>query len=263
MKTALAAAALPFIALALAPGLSAALYTGPVEYADGDVKLEGYVAYDPDIKGKRPGVLIFHEWTGLGPYEKSRAEQLARLGYVAFAADVYGLGVRPATPEEAAKEAGKYRQNRALLRSRAGAALLELRKLPQTDPDKTAAIGYCFGGGAALELARSGARLSGVASFHGNLDTPTPQDAKNIQAKIIAFHGADDPYVSSAAVAGFQDEMRRGGVDWQLVLYGGAVHRFTNPAAGGDVKSGAAYDKAADRRSWRALLDFFAEIFGQ
>ena len=261
MKITFAAAALPWIALGLAPGLNAAIRTAAVDYSDGNTPLEGYTAYDDAVKGKRPGIIVFHEWTGLGPYEIGRAKQLAGLGYVVLAADVYGKGIRPSTPEDAGKEAGKYRKDRALLRSRANAALRQLLTMPQVDPGRTAAIGYCFGGGAALELARSGAALRGVASFHGNLDTPSPEDARNIKARIIAFHGADDPFVSSAAVTAFQDEMRGGGTDWQLVMYGGAVHRFTNPAAGGDVKSGAAYNETADRRSWRALMDFFAEIF--
>jgi dienelactone hydrolase len=249
--------------LGLAPAVAAraAIRTAAVEYRDGETKLEGYLAYDPALKSKRPGVVIFHEWTGLGPYEKSRAEQLAKLGYVAFAGDIYGKGVRPATQQEAAAEAGKYRGDRALLRRRVTAALAELKKQPGVDPARTAAIGYCFGGGAALELARSGAELAGVASFHGTLDTTLPAEPGVVKARIAVFHGADDPFVSSTAVAGFEQEMRDAGADWQLTAYGGAVHRFSNPSAGSDVKSGAAYDAKADRRSWQALLDFFGEIF--
>ncbi|OGR81764.1 MAG: dienelactone hydrolase [Elusimicrobia bacterium GWC2_64_44] len=247
--------------LALAGRAGAEIRTAEVDYFDGEVKLEGYLAYDPALKGKRPGVVVFHEWTGLGPYEKSRADQLAKLGYVALAGDIYGKGVRPSTQAAAAAEAGKYRGDRALLRRRAGAALAELKRQPGVDPARTAVIGYCFGGGAALELARSGAALSGAASFHGSLDTALPAAPGAVKAKIAVYHGADDPFVSSAAVAGFEAEMRAAGADWQLVAYGGAVHRFSNPAAGSDVKSGGAYDEKADRRSWRALLDFFGEIF--
>lgn len=247
--------------LALAGRAGAEIKTAAVEYSDGETKLEGYLAYDPALKGKRPGVVVFHEWMGLGPYEKSRAEQLAKLGYVAFAGDIYGKGVRPATNDAAAAEAGKYRGNRPLLRRRVRAALDELKKRSVVDPARTAAIGYCFGGGAALELARSGAALSGAASFHGSLDTTMPAAPGAVKARIAVYHGADDPYVSSAAVAGFEAEMRAAGADWQLTAYGGAVHRFSNPSAGSDVKSGAAYDEKADRRSWAALQSFFAEIF--
>ena len=261
MKTLILSVSLPLLALGLAASAAAEVHAWTYDYKDGDAQLEGYVAYDSPGTAKKPGVLVVHEWLGLDAYARSRADQLARLGYVAFAADIYGKGIRPANTEEAGKQAGLYRADRKLMRSRINAALAELRKQPGVDPAKIAVIGYCFGGGVALELARSGADVLGAASFHGNLDTPNPDDAKNIKGKIIAFHGADDPYVSTAAVAGFQAEMRGAGVDWQLNIYGGAVHRFSNPSAGSDVKSGAAYNEKADRRSWQALQAFFAEIF--
>ena len=261
MKTLILSVSLPLLALGLAASAAAEVRSGSYDYKDGDAQLEGYVAYDSSGTAKKPGVLVVHEWMGLEAYAKSRADQLAKLGYVAFAADIYGKGIRPANTEEAAKQAGLYRADRKLMRSRINAALAELRKQPGVDPAKIAVIGYCFGGGVALELARSGADVLGAASFHGNLDTPNPDDAKNIKGKIIAFHGADDPYVSTTAVAAFQAEMRNAGADWQLNIYGGAVHRFSNPTAGSDVKSGAAYNEKADRRSWQALQAFFAEIF--
>jgi dienelactone hydrolase len=136
-----------------------------------------------------------------------------------------------------------------------------LKNHPLVDPNRVAAIGYCFGGGTVLELARSGAELAGVVSFHGNLNTPNPEDAKNINCKVLALHGADDPHVPQEHVLAFQDEMRSGGVDWQMVLYGGAVHSFTNPASGNDPSKGVAYNERADRRSWRAMKSFFAELF--
>ena len=182
---------------------------------------------------------------------------------MAFGADIYGKGIRPATPEAAGREAGKYRSDRKLLRARAQAGLAELRRQPLVDPGRLAAIGYCFGGTTVLELARSGADLLGVVSFHGGLDTPTPEDAKNIRAKVLALHGADDPHVPPQQVAAFQDEMRKGGVDWQMVIYGGAVHSFTNPDSGNDPSKGVAYNEKADRRSWEAMRVFFAEIFGK
>jgi dienelactone hydrolase len=261
MKPIILSVTLPLLALGLAASAAAEVHSWTYAYQDGDAPLEGYVAYDSSGTVKKPGVLVVHEWMGLDAYARSRADQLAKLGYVAFAADIYGKGIRPATTEEAAAQAAIYRADRKLMRSRITAALTELRRQPGVDPAKIAVIGYCFGGGVALELARSGADILGAASFHGNLDTPSPDDAKNIKGKVIAFHGADDPYVSTGTVADFQAEMRSAGVDWQMNIYGGAVHRFSNPSAGSDVKSGAAYNEKADRRSWAALQAFFAEIF--
>jgi dienelactone hydrolase len=184
------------------------------------------------------------------------------MGYVALAADVYGKGVRPKDRGEAAQLAGKYRNDdRAALRSRMQAALATLRKQAGVDPAKIAAIGYCFGGSAVLELARAGADVRGVVSFHGGLapGKAAPPDA--VRTKVLVLHGADDPAVPPAEVAAFEDEMRKGNVDWQLVKYSGAVHAFTNPASGNDNSKGAAYNAAADRRSFQAMKDFFAEIF--
>ena len=248
----------------VAQSAQARLVTKTVDYRQGDTALEGYLAYDDSAKGKRPGVLVIHEWTGLGPYEKKRAEQLAALGYVAFAADIYGKGVRPATPELAGKEAAKYRgANRSLMRARAAAGLDKLASLPEVDPKRLAVIGYCFGGTSALELARSGANLLGTVSFHGGLDTPVPADALKIHGKVLVLHGADDPNVPPAQVAAFQQEMRMAKVDWQMIYYGGAVHSFSNPKSGDDPTKGVAYNAKADRRSWEAMKQFFKEIFGE
>lgn len=231
-----------------------------VIYKDGETTLEGYLAYDDAQSGPRPGVLVAHEWTGLGDYVKHRADMLAELGYIAFAADIYGQGVRPTTPEQSGAEAGKYRSDRALLRSRMNAALTQLRATPGVDPARIAAIGYCFGGMAALELARSGADIAGVVSFHGSLDTPTPEDAKQIRAKVLVLHGASDPHVPMSAVEALAKELADAGVDWQLKMYGGAMHAFTNPAVN-RPESGAAYSDPADRRSWADMQAFFAELF--
>ena len=233
----------------------------PVEYKQGDTVLEGLSVYDDSAPGKRPGVLVVHQWKGLGDYERKRAEMLARLGYNVFAVDIYGKGIRPQTPREAGATAGKYKNDRALLRARVRAGLEVLAGHELTDPKRMAAIGYCFGGTAVLELARSGAELAGVVSFHGGLGSPTPSDAKNVKAKVLALHGADDPAVPPSEVQGFETEMRQGGVDWQLVAYGGAVHAFTDWNAGRDNSKGAAYNERADRRSWEAMKQFFAELF--
>jgi len=186
---------------------------------------------------------------------------LARLGYVVFCADIYGKGVRVDNPQDAAKLATKYKDDRPLLRARVNAAFDQLKKQPLVDGKRTAAIGYCFGGTTVLELARSGTDLAGVVSFHGGLNTPTPEDAKQIKGKVLALHGADDPYVPAAEVAAFEEEMRKAKVDWQLVGYGGAVHSFTMKEAGNDNSKGAAYNEKADQRSWEAMKVFFAEIF--
>jgi len=249
-------------ALVCASTAQAVVRTATVDYKDGETVLEGYLAYDDAVKGKRPGVLVVHEWNGVGPYVQKRAEQLAALGYVALAADIYGKGVRPPTPEESAKVAALYRNNRPLLRRRARAGLETLRRDERVNPTKIAAIGYCFGGTAVLELARSGAEVAGVVSFHGGLDTPNPADARNIKGKVLALHGGDDPQGPPAQVAAFEEEMRGAGVDWQLNIYGGAVHSFTNPASGSDPSNGAAYNERAGRRSWQAMRDFFGEVFG-
>jgi dienelactone hydrolase len=248
----------------LAPALAqAAIETKTVEYQQGDTRLVGYLAYPKDARGPLPGVLVVHEWMGLNDYAKRRAEQLAELGYVAFAADIYGDGKIAVDVKEAGALAGSYKKDRALLRARAAAGLATLKAQPGVAGNHVAAIGYCFGGTTVLELARSGADLTGVVSFHGGLDTPTPQDARNIRAKVLALHGADDPYVPAEQVAAFEQEMRAAGVDWQLIAYGGAVHGFTNPANGNDNSKGAAYNAAADARSWAAMRQFFAELFAK
>lgn len=252
---------LALIIMACTANANAGVVTEAVEYRHGDMVLEGYLAYDGEVEGKRPGVLIVHQWKGLGDYEKMRAGQLAEMGYVAFALDMYGKGIRPKDRKGAAGQAGKYRADRVLMRSRANAGLEVLKGHPLVDASRVAAIGYCFGGGTVLELARSGADIAGAVSFHGNLDTPNPNDAKNIKAKVLVLHGADDPHVPPEQVLAFEEEMRNAGIDWQLIAYGGAVHAFTDSRAGDDPSRGAAYNANADRRSWQAMKSFFAEIF--
>jgi dienelactone hydrolase len=251
------------IFLVLAMNTQAALRTETREYKLGDTVLEGYLAYDDVVKGPRPGVLVVHEWWGVNDYVKKRTEQLAALGYIAFAADIYGKGVLAKTVEEAMALSGKFRNNRGLMRERAQAGLDVLKKNPLTDPRRISAIGYCFGGTTVLELARSGADIAGVVSFHGGLDTPNPANAGGIKSRVLALTGADDPYAKPETVTAFEDEMRKAGADWYLVSYGSAVHGFTNSANGTDNSKGVAYNERADKRSWKAMKDFLKEIFSR
>ena len=233
-----------------------------VDYKQGSAVLEGYVAYDDAVKGKRPGVLVVHAWMGLDDNARKRADMLAGLGYVAFAADIYGKGIRPTSPDEAGKLAGKYKGDRKLLRARVDAAFDAMLKNPMVDAAKTGAIGYCFGGTTAIELGRSGVPVKGIVTFHGGLDSPTPADGKNIKARMLILHGAADPFEKPDDFAAFQKEMADNKIDWQLTEYGGAVHCFTDSTAGSDPSKGCAYDPVADARSWVAMKTFFADLFG-
>jgi dienelactone hydrolase len=239
----------------------AALKKQTVEYLIDGRPYEGYLVFDDAVTGKRPGVLIVHQWMGLTDYEKMRADMLAEMGYVAFALDIYGKDIRPANAGEAGEQAGKMYGDRALFRARLNAGLAQLTGLELVDRARVAAIGYCFGGGGVLELARSGADIAGVVSFHGSLDTPNSEDAKNIKAQVLVCHGALDPHVDREAVNGFFDEMNAAGVDYQFIAYSGAVHAFTQKSAGDDPSRGAAYNAVADRDSWQHMKDFFAEVF--
>jgi dienelactone hydrolase len=249
--------------LSLVHGASAKVITRTVEYKAGDTTCQGFLAWDDAAKGKRPGVILVHDWLGCTDHQKDQVEALAGLGYVALACDVYGKGVRPANAQEAGAESGKFYKDRALLRERVRAGLDFLTSQPQVDGTRLAATGYCFGGMGALELARSGADLKAVVTFHGSIASASPDDAKNIKAKVLVLHGADDPYVKQADVTAFMDEMRAAGRDWQVVQYSGAVHSFTDPRAGTDNSKGAAYNATADRRSWQAMKDFLAETLAK
>ncbi len=256
--------AMPAMTFAVAAVTAVALAKGSVreeaiDYRHGETALQGFVAYDDGVEGKRPGVLVVHEWRGLGDYARSRAKQLAELGYLAFAVDMYGKGVLAKDHEEAARLVAPFRSVRKLLRERIAAGLAVLREHPLCDGTRIAAIGYCFGGMSVLELARSGAVVRGVVSFHGGLDTPDPADAKNIQGKVLVCHGADDKNVAKC-IEPFLEEMRAAKVDWYMMSFGNAVHSFTVPTAGNDPSKGSAYDEAADRRSWEATKDFLAEV---
>ncbi len=239
---------------------AAGIVERPIEYQAGEVLCEGWQAFDDANDSRRPAVLIVHQWTGISDHEKERARALAALGYNVLVADVYGKGVRP-KPPAAGQEAGKYKKDRDLLRARLQAGLKVLLADSRTDAARVACIGYCFGGLAAVELARAGAPLKGAVSFHGSLDSPKPQDGRNIRCRVLALHGADDPFVAPADLAAFEKEMKDNGVDYKLVQYPGAVHAFTQKAAGNDPSKGAAYLESADKASWEELKAFFTQIF--
>ncbi len=233
--------------------------TEDFEYDFGGHRFAGYIAWDAEQKAQRPGILIVHEWMGPGENVKRRARMLAELGYVAFAADMYGVDVRPQNAGEAAVAMNDVLADPEALRERLKFAVARLQADPRVDPKKIAAIGYCFGGACVLGLARSGADIAGVVSFHGALSTTAPATMKPA-AKILVLHGAEDPFVDAHKVDKFMQEMRAVHADWQLVHYGNAVHSFTNPGAT-DAQAGFCYDATADARSWQHMRVFFDEIF--
>jgi dienelactone hydrolase len=235
--------------------------TGDIEYTVDGRRMVGYVAVDEDRPGRRPAVLICHEGPGLDVHAKGRAERLAGLGYVAFALDYHGDG-KPLERDEMMGRLGPLMGDPDRTRGLARAGLDILLAEEHADAGKVAAIGYCFGGTMALELARSGADLGAVVGFHSGLGTARPEDAGNIKGSILVCIGADDPLVPAAQRSAFEDEMRASGVDWRMNLYGGAVHSFTNERANQAGMAGVAYHRPTDERSWRAMLDLFDEKFG-
>ena len=241
----------------------AGLVTKAVEYKDGDVVLEGYLAYDGKQAGRRPGVLVIHEWWGLGEHPKRKAEALARLGYVAFAVDMYGKGQLTDDPQQAGAWAGRFRgEGKAAGRTRIRAGLDVLLAQENVDSKRIGAIGFCFGGTVALELAWCGADVRGIVCFHGQPTTPSAEEAGNVKAAVLVCHGADDGFVPPEALAEFQTSMKAAKIDWQLNYYAGAVHSFTNPDADRHGIPGVAYNARADRRSFDNMKSFFADLFG-
>jgi len=233
----------------------------PLNYADGITKLAGYIARPATAKDKLPGVVVVHQWMGLSEHERRVSDDLAKLGYVALAADIYGEGVKPGSAGEAGKLAGSFKGDRPLYRRRLAAAIEALKAQPGVDGNRLAVIGFCFGGMGALEAARAGLPVKGVVSFHGDLEAPAGAAPSPLSAKVLVCHGADDPFVPAKAVAAFQDEMKKAQADYVFVAYAGAVHAFTQTEAGNDSSKGAAYNAAAHRRSWQHMQDFFREIF--
>jgi dienelactone hydrolase len=236
--------------------------TETIEYKVGETNCKGYLAYDDAIEAKRPGVIVIHEWWGLSDYPKRRAEQLAQLGYVAFCADMFGEGKTTRDPKQAGKWANAIYEDSKLMADRFNGAVEQLKKQSRVDAQRIGAIGYCFGGGTVLNMARTGADLKGVVSFHGALGTQTPAKKGAIKSQVLVCHGADDSFDPPEGVLNFQKEMTDAGARWQLILYSGAQHAFTNPDADKFGIQGVAYNATADRRSWKAMQAFFDEVFG-
>ena len=232
-----------------------------IDYRDGAVTLRGYLAYEEPQSGKRPGVLVMPGGFGLGDNARMRCDMLARMGYVAFAGDPYGGGIEINDLREVMKRVTELRADPAKFRQRGRASLDYLRALPQVDPDRVAAIGYCLGGTFVLELARDGAPLAGVVTFHGGLETKLPAVAGAVRAKLLILTGADDPTVAPAHINAFADEMTKADADWQVVIYSGTKHAFTYPDAAARKIDWIEYKKSSDDRSWAAMRSFFAEIF--
>ena len=239
-----------------------AVKTEPVVYKQGGDTFEGFIIYPEKAKEPVPGILMVHNWLGNSDETRHQAERIAALGYVVFAADIYGKGVRPKDQKEAAQLATIYKTDRKKFRDRLQAGLATLRRQKGVDPTRLIAVGYCFGGTGVLELARSGADIKGVVSFHGGLDSPTPDDGKNIKSQVLVLAGADDPMQKSDDLHAFEKEMRSHHLAWQMNMYGGAVHSFTDRSAGNDNSRGAAYNANADRRSFEAFKQFASELFG-
>ena len=237
-----------------------AIITNTINYVDGDTLLEGFFAFDDAIQGQRPAVLVSHPWAGRSAFTEEKARYLAELGYVGFALDMYGAGKLGKTDEECRALMRPFMEDRALLQRRIAAALANVRLLPWVDDKKIAAIGFCFGGLCVLDLARSGANVKGVVSFHGLLQTAPNLENPKTSAKILVLHGNDDPLVPPEHVADFQKEMTEAGVDWQLHSYGNTVHAFTNPLAT-DFAAGYKFSPDANHRAFQAMENFLTEVF--
>jgi dienelactone hydrolase len=237
-----------------------------VEYRAGETVLKGYLADNPALKGKRPAVLVVHEWWGHNDYARKRARMLAKEGYVALAVDMFGDGRTAQHPKDAGAFAGEVMKNKAVAEARFNAALQFIRQQPMVDGARVAAIGYCFGGGVVLHMARLGADLRGVASFHGSLATDTPAKVGAVKARVLVFNGEADAMIPAEQVAAFREEMTKAGADLRYVGYPGVKHSFTNPDADNYAKKfglPVAYDRKADRDSWSQTLTFLREVFLQ
>jgi dienelactone hydrolase len=243
------------------PFALAKVQTQVISYQHGDVQLEGYLAWDDSITGKRPGVLVIHEWWGLNDYARDRSRQLAQLGYVAFAADMYGKEKVTGHPDQAGAWMKQVQANVSQWQARAIKGLAVLRSQDQVDPSNMAAIGYCFGGATVIQLAYSGEEIKGVVSFHGALPLPTGEQAARVKTRMLIAHGNADPFLKEDHIRKFRNALDKANVDWQMVLYAGARHSFTDPGADAHGMDALKYDQDADKRSWKHMQLFFDEIF--
>ncbi|HEU5360426.1 MAG TPA: dienelactone hydrolase family protein [Candidatus Deferrimicrobiaceae bacterium] len=255
-----------FFLFAIAASAHGEIRGEPVEYAAGGTTMKGYLAYDDAFSGKRPGILVVHEWWGHDEYARRRARMLASLGYVALAVDMYGEGKQAKHPDDAGKFSGEIRKNMALGRERFLAARAALEANRFTDPKRIGAVGYCFGGSVVLQMARDGMDLGGVASFHGGLTTEAPAKPGAVKAKILVLTGAEDKFIPPDQVAAFEQEMKSAGADFRVVSYPGALHSFTNPEADANGKKfnlPLGYHAEADQKSWEDMQTFFKDLFGK
>ncbi len=232
----------------------------PISYSDENQKLEGFLAIPEKQNSNKSGVLLLPAWMGIDNNAKENATELAKLGYITFVADIYGIDKRPNSPKEAGQIAGSFKKDFKLYQKRIQLALDQLLK-SGVNPNKIAVIGYCFGGTGAIEVARCNMKVCGIVSFHGGLGRDVTRIIEPINPKVLILHGADDFYVPETDIKAFQDEMRTSKADWQMVYYANAVHAFTHKDAGNDNSKGAAYNEKAAKRSWIAMKDFFEEIF--
>jgi dienelactone hydrolase len=242
----------------------AAVIGKTVEYAADSVTLKGYIAYDDKIADKCPGILVVHEWWGLNDYARKRADMLAKLGYVALAVDMYGDGKTATHPDDAGKFSSEVMKNMPAMKARFMAAFDLLRKDEHVDPSRIGAIGYCFGGGVVLNMARTGIDLKGVVSFHGSLTTQSPAKKVKVKTRILVCNGAADKFTTAETIKTFKTEMKAADVKFKFINYPGAMHSFTNPDAtelGKKFNMPLAYNEKADRESWAAMKEFFKGVF--
>jgi len=254
---------LSFLAVSYPTMAESKIILKPVTYSADGVVMKGFLAYDRNIRGKRPGVLVVHEWWGLNEYARKRAEMLAEMGYTALAIDMYGEGKQAEHPEEAGQFSSELMKNFDTAKSRFLAAFIFLKKQKTVDSEIIAAIGYCFGGGIVLNMARQGIDLQGVASFHGSLAAARPAQS-GIRTKILVLHGADDKFITPGQIESFKQEMNQAGADFRFISYPGALHGFTNPEADMYAKKfnlPLGYNPEADKKSWEELQNFLDGLF--